>query len=276
VSFSGPLPSSLALAIALIAGCGRIGYEPVALVADRGVGVDAAPVDVDAAPVDVLAADIGPDIAADLPPSPPDLAPDAGPMTVNGSAICLAAPERRDLIADFEDGTLRLATVEGRGGNSFHLVQATGAGELSLGTLVPSLGACGSTLFMHFRGVAIAAGRNGHIQGLFINGPAGINRDYDARAFSGVRISLKASRQMSVSLEIPDGQTVTGGAYDHFSISLNVTTSWRTYLVPFASLRQQGSGTPQPALDLARLIGIELQILERDFDLWVDTIAFTR
>jgi hypothetical protein len=237
--------------------------------------VDAAPVDVDAAPVDLLAADIGPDVAADLPPSPPDVAPDAGPMAVDGSATCLAAPERRDLIADFEDGTLRLATVDGRGGGSFHLV-TTGAGELASATVIPSLGACGSSLLMFLRAVAIPAGRNGHIQGLFIPGPTGTNRDYDARAFSGVRISLKASRQMSVSLEIPDGHTITESAFDHFSVNLNVTTSWRTFVVPFASLRQTGNGTPRPALDLARLVGVELQSTERDFDLWVDTIAFTR
>jgi Carbohydrate binding domain (family 11) len=297
VCFSGLLPGGLALAIVLIAGCGRIGYEPVALVLDRDGGVDGPvgnlPEDRDVAAADVPATDSGadqlpdvpdappvadlrPDTSADLPPPPPpDGAPDAGPTGVNGTATCFDYPARRDLIADFEDATLVLTMVDGRGGAPFHLVQ-TGAGVVSVASVVPPLGACGSSLLMFLRAENIPAGRNAHIQALFIAGPAGTNRDYDARAFWGVRLSLRASRPMSVSLKITDGATVASLPYDHFSISLNVTTSWRTYVVPFASLRQAGNGTPRPALDLARLVGIELQSTDRTFDLFVDTIAFTR
>jgi hypothetical protein len=312
VPFARCLPARLALAIVLIAGCGRIGYEPVALVLDRDGGVEDAggldrapadrsaadgpagdlPVEPDAAPADLPVADLGadqrlpdvpdalvadlrPDTSVDLPPPPPDMAPAAGPTGVNGTATCFDYPARRDLIADFEDMTLALTSVDGRGGNTFHLV-LTGAGELSVAATVPQLGACGSSYFMLLRGVAIPAGRNGHIQALFVSGPTGTDRAYDSRAFSGVRLILKASRPMSVSLKITDANTIADAPYDHFSISLNVTTGWRTYVIPFSSLRQSGVGTRQPALDLARLVGVELQTTERDFDLSVDTIAFTR
>jgi hypothetical protein len=201
--------------------------------------------------------------------------PDAGPMTIDGVVTCLAAPARRDLIHDFEDGTLQLPLIDGRGRAFFHLV-TSGAGELTVGTTTSQMGACGSTLFMRLRGMDIPAGRNGHIQALFVEGPAGTNRDYDARAFSGVRVSLRASSPQVVRLKLPDGNTTANLAYDHFSINLNVTTSWRTYVVPFSSLRQLGTGPPRPALDLERLFGIEFQTPERDFDLWIDTIAFTQ
>jgi hypothetical protein len=57
---------------------------------------------------------------------------------------------------------------------------------------------------------------------------------------------------------------------------LNVVNTWRTYVIPFSQLRQSGVGTRQAALNLAQLVAIELQVLDRDFDLQVDTIAFTR
>ena len=66
---------------------------------------------------------------------------------------------------------------------------------------------------------------------------------------------------------MPDGNTVTDLPYDHFSMALNVVTTWRTYVIPFSQFRQSGVGTPQAALNLAQLFAIELQVLDRDFEL---------
>jgi hypothetical protein len=52
-------------------------------------------------------------------------------------------------------------------------------------------------------------------------------------------------------------------------------SSWRTYVIPLSQFRQSGVGTQQAALNLAALFAIELQVLDRDFELHVDTIAFT-
>ena len=103
----------------------------------------------------------------------------------------------------------------------------------------------------------------------------GSNGYLDARAFSGVRLSLRSSRPLLVTVKLPDSNTITDTPYDHFSMPLNVVNSWRTYVIPLSQFRQSGVGTQQTALNLAALFAIELQILDRDFELYVDTIAFT-
>jgi hypothetical protein len=279
--------------IALTSGCGRIGYELLArvVVVDSGpdAALDMAAGDLgDSAAVDamdLLPADQRPLDTADAPSAPdvgpeapvdqaPDVAPAASPTGANGTTTCFDYPEPRDLLADFEAGTPTLIAIDGRSSNAFHLVQ-TGAGEINV-ISSPALGGCGSSGFMEFVGRAIPAGSNGHIQAQFVAGPVGSNRYFDARAFSGVRLTLRSSRPLSVSLKLPDSNTITDVPYDHFSMALNVVNTWRTYVIPFSQFRQSGVGTRQAALNLAQLAAIELQVLDRDFDLQVDTIAFTR
>ena len=311
---SVPRCPTFALAIALIAGCGRIGYEPIALVEAR----DAAPSEdtlrdmpsrdlpggdlPDAAVSDAVVSDITPpeagpvdqsspdlvDAGADGPTAPvdtrPDLPPDgpspdtvpwppASPTGASGSLTCFADPGR-DILAHFELGTPNLVAIDGRSAGPFHLV-TSGAGVIAV-VNAASEGVCGSTRFMSFQGTAIPAGKNGHIQAQFLSSPMGSNGFFDARPFNGIRLSMRSSRPLSVNLKLPDSNTSTDLPYDHFAISLNVVTTWRTYVIPFSQLRQSGVGTRQPALNLAVLFAIELQILDRDFDLYVDTVAFTR
>ena len=151
----------------------------------------------------------------------------------------------------------------------------SGAGEIGILT-DPVQGVCGSPSFMAFTGMAIPPGRNGHLAARFVRGSMGSNGYLDARAFSGVRLSLRSSRPLLVTVKLPDSNTITGGSpYDHFSVSLNVVNSWRTYVIPLSQFRQSGVGTRQTALNLAALFAIELQVLDREFELYVDTIAFT-
>ena len=309
-------PAGLALAITLIAGCGRIGYEPLVLVGNRdGAPREDTPREVpsrdlvdgdlpaatEVAAADVVAPEIappeagpldlrGPDLAdagadgpapidarVDLAPDgpPPDTVPwpPASPTGPGGSLACFADPGR-DILANFELGAPNLVAVDGRSAGTFHLV-TTGAGDVSV-VSDGQQGVCGSTGYLWFRGAAIPTGKNGHIQAQFLGSPMGSSRYLDARAFNGIRLSLRSSRSLSVNLKLPDFNTATDTPYDHFEISLNVTATWRTYVIPFSQLRQSGIGTRQPAIDLAQLFAIELQILDRDFELFVDTIAFTR
>jgi hypothetical protein len=311
---SVPRCPTFALAIALIAGCGRIGYEPIALVEDRDTGPsedtlrdmpsrDLTGGDLpDAAASDAAVSDAPPAEAGSLDQSSPDLAdagadgpavpvdtrpdlpldgpppdtvpwPPASPTGPSGSATCFADPGR-DILANFELGAPNLVAIDGRSASPFHLV-TSGAGEIGV-VNAASEGVCDSSGFMSFRGMAIPAGKNGHIQARLAANPPGGTGSFDARAFSGIRLSMRSSRPLSVSLKLPDTNTTTDVPYDHFSISLNVVTTWRTYVIPFSQLRQSGVGTRQPALNLAQLVAIELQIPDRDFDLYVDTIAFTR
>jgi hypothetical protein len=281
--------------IALTSGCGRIGYEPLARVVVVDSGAEAAldmpagdlggsdavveAMDLHAAdqrPPDTAdapaAPDAGPEAPVDLTPVdlPPDVAPAASPTGPNGTATCFDYPARRDLLSDFEAG---VATIID-GGGSFHLVQ-TGAGEIGV-IMDVAQGACGSPAFMVFRGMAIPSGRNGHIQAQFVPSPVGSDGFLDARAFSGIRLTMRSSRPLSVTLKLPDSNTANDIPYDHFSMALNVVNTWRTYVIPFSQFRQSGVGTRQAALNLAQLFAIELQVLDRDFDLQVDTIAFTR
>jgi hypothetical protein len=199
-----------------------------------------------------------------------------GPPVIEGVLQCLPEPERADLIADFEDGTATTVAVNGRGGTTFHLV-TTGAGQIGVSPPRP-FPLCGSSRFMTLQGAGLPPNRFGHIQAHFLpTSPVGDSGFFDGRAFRGIRLSARASRSLSLSLRVPDRNTVRAALpYDHFSATLTVTPGWRTYLVPFESLRQTGVGVAFPALDPQQLFAIELSAMDaRDFDISIDGVTFT-
>jgi hypothetical protein len=63
---------------------------------------------------------------------------------------------------------------------------------------------------------------------------------------------------------------------DPFGKAIGLTGHWTFYTIPFSDMRQKGYGAPEPALDLAHILGFKLSLGEGTWDVWLDNIAFYR
>ena len=231
------------------------------------------------APVDLAdanAADAPADLAdVSMPDQPPPPPADAATGGIDGVAMCWPSVPGGDVLADFEDGTANVGASGGRLPVPF-LIVARGEGQI---TVPPRrmLPLCRSFGVMSLSGRNITPGR-GHLQGRLRTATPTAWLYFDAGAYRGVRVALRADRSMQVSLKLPDENTVMSGEpYDHFAATLNVTTGWRVFTVAFSGLRQAGIAPAFPALDPRSLYAFELQVIDAGtFELTIDDITFFR
>jgi hypothetical protein len=205
-------------------------------------------------------------------------APDRSPEVVN--AACPPAPAPDEAIADFEGNQPTTVLVAGRGGTTWALVpRATTTGTV-LATPIPER--CGSRVALRVMG-SIPAGQVILAQALFLAADASGVRFYDARAYRGVRFSLRAAAAGPVRVKIADRDTAAPGRVctvcdNHFSADRAVTTAWNTFTVPWTALAQLGSGDRFSAIDLTSLYAIEFvpTLVDGAFELWIDDVSFVR
>lgn len=286
------LASASALVLVVhAAGCGRVGYEVLRTDGTAGdAGAPAPDAAVSRPPdpgTDALTASDGPLPALDA--APPDVAPpadapppgdsapvpdtsppiDAVPDTPAAPRCTLAAA--LDMIADFEDGTLDIHRVSGRGGTTFHLVDRT-AGTL---TNVPMTN-CGRRAMQV---VAATSSRSPLVQGSLADLNDTANYEwFDARGHRGVSIALRASTPVQVRLKLANGDTLSGG-HDHFQVPIAVGTTFTSLSLAWSAFKQTMAGTAiqYPSFDVSRLQVVELSAsLPAGATLWVDEIAFWR
>jgi hypothetical protein len=87
---------------------------------------------------------------------------------------------------------------------------------------------------------------------------------------------------MQIRVKVPDRATTTAGKLcvacsDHFAATLELTTSFRSWFVPFSALRQIGSGDPRPALTTTALFGFEFTSARgAAFEIFIDDVNFLR
>lgn len=132
---------------------------------------------------------------------------------------------------------------------------------------------CSRPTALRFRGSGFTAW-GAVAQGFWDAGPV------DVAAFAGVRVSLRAAAPLSLRLKIADRQSHHSGGVctrcdDAFGAELLVGGTWREYTIPFASMRQEGWGTPQFfSIDRTRIIGVELLVRQNQvFDVWIGDVA---
>lgn len=293
----------LAVHVVGAAGCGRFGYDPVIGSAyetgdgsdgsaDREGGRDADPPRpepawdaplAEAAP-DVPPADRAPtvdspslpDVALppDVAPAPPDAAPprDSAPDVADTGppmSACASYPAT-DMIADFENGTLATNRVGVRGGPPFHMVSP------ELGTLANvATSFCGQRA-MQLQPIGTPS-RSPLVQGHLMPDRANPDEElYDARAYRGIAIALRASTPIAVRLKLPNNDTTSAGN-DHFQVSLNVGTEWTQVSMIWTTFKQLGVATQFPTFDVSTLYAVEISAsLPAGASLWVDQIAFVR
>jgi hypothetical protein len=198
---------------------------------------------------------------------PVDSASDAAD---SGSAMspCISFPAS-DMIADFESGTLNINRVGARGGRPFRMVTPEHG---TLANVVTSF--CGQrAMQMQPIGTPPQAPL---AQGPLMPNAANVDDElYDARAYRGIVIALRASTPVNVRLKLPNHDTTSAGN-NHFLVSFTVGAEWTQASFTWSVFRQ--AGTAQfPWFDVSTLYAVEISAsLPPGASLWVDNVAFLR
>jgi endoglucanase len=206
-------------------------------------------------------------------------APAAAAEKADGLAAC---PGGR--LDDGEDGNNQILATGGRGGYWYTYADKAGS------TIAPPAGDAGGTFSMSeggAHGSAMAARMQGKVgrgsivyvgMGFSFVDPKG---PYDASQFQGIAFFAKAGEKSasSVRVKVPDVNTDKDGkvcteCYNDFGVDLNLTTTWKRYVIPFAGMSQlAGWGAPHmPAIQASKLYGIQWQVASSGaaYDVWVD------
>jgi endoglucanase len=185
---------------------------------------------------------------------------------------------------DGEDGNNQILASGGRGGYWYTYADKAGS------TIVPPAGDAGGMFSMNeggAHGSALAARMQGKVgraaivyvgMGFSFVDPKG---PYDASHFRGIAFFAKAGEKSttSVRVKVPDVNTDKDGkvcteCYNDFGADLNLTTAWKRYVVPFASMSQlAGWGAPHtPAIEASKLYGVQWQVASpgATYDIWID------
>jgi hypothetical protein len=219
------------------------------------------------------------------PPTPPpvDALPDAPvdrptmpPPVIQPLQGCAPLPAGDERIADFEDGSTTSTLVGVRGGTRWSVI-ADGDGAAATVAAVPIEARCGSTRAMRFAGTATAE-KSPITRLQLMSG----TQFFDASAFRGITFSARAAAPMQIRVKAPDRATTTAGKLcvecsDHFAATLELGTSFRSWFVPFAGMRQTGNGDPRPALTTTALFGFEFTSARGTaFEIFIDDVNFLR
>jgi hypothetical protein len=200
---------------------------------------------------------------------------DAAPVALPGTTPSCTAPDDGRLLDLAATGPVLPATPAHAAGVWRPVTDGT-PGTISFAVEASNPMRCSTANALRFRGSGFTSW-GAVAQAFFDNGPVNLS------AFSGVRFSLRASAPISVRLKVPDRQAYQGGGLcakcdDDFGAELAVGTAWREYVVPFASMRQEGWGSPLfMAIDGKQIYGLELLVRQNvSFDLWIDGVTLTR
>jgi endoglucanase len=185
---------------------------------------------------------------------------------------------------DGEDGNNQILTSGGRGGYWYTYADKAGT------TIVPPAGDTGGTFAMSeggAHGSTLAARMQGKVgRGGIVYAGMGFSfvdpkAPYDASKFKGIAFFAKTGEKSTTSIrvKVPDVNTDKDGkvcteCYNDFGVDLNLTTAWKRYVVPFASMSQlAGWGAPHTAaIDAHKLYGIQWQVASPGaaYDVWID------
>jgi hypothetical protein len=194
-------------------------------------------------------------------------------------AVAADIPDDR-MIDDFEDGNFQVTTVAGRGGlwttmnnmTSTMLSAGPSTACAARGHSAGHFAAAGFTLY----GASVTAFLAAQTGGLFAT-------PYDASAYSGLsfwaatgytRNAPPIELGLSTMDTVTNGGVCTTNCLDYYRKSIQLTSTWQRFIIPFTELVQSGEGRPQiPMLDPHRLVGFVIWP-PYQFDIWIDDIRF--
>jgi hypothetical protein len=235
---------------------------------------------VDAAPPETAPPDLPPPIPDAAPPSPDTAPPPPDTPPPPDALACPAPPAAADKIADFENGQLNNLAVGGRGSTAWRVISVV-AGTSGAIEAAPIPELCGSRRAMHFSGTGNGA-RAPLIRALLISDLSGAGF-FDASAYRGLLVWLRATPPGRVRLKLPDRNTALVGGMctacnNHFLAELDADGQLRPYFLPFAEMSQSGPDERRDRLAVEALFAIEIgaPVLAGAFDLLIDDLSFVR
>ena len=182
------------------------------------------------------------------------------------------------MIDDFEDSDSMLFTVGGRTG--VWTSMSNGTSTMLFAVPSNSCAARGSWAG-HFAGAGFTdwgASVTGYLMAQ--GGPFAV--PYDGSHYSGISFwaATGSSRDATpIELGFSTIDTVTNGGvctacFDYYREAIQLTHSWKRFVLRFADLKQSGLGRPQvPEMDTEKLVGLVIWP-EKQFDMWIDDIRF--
>lgn len=206
---------------------------------------------------------------------------DARPVDAAPPAMmmCTAPPAAADMVSDFGamTGNIEVMAVGGRGPTNWSVV---GDGSAGMGTVTAQAipgGRCGSSFGLKF------AGANYSTWGALTRASfRPMSQPYDGSAYTALRFFARGDGVATVGVKIADVFTSSTGRMcmkcgDHFGNDITVGPNWQMYTLPFAMMKQGGSGDPRPSLTAAQLLHIEFVVGKNlAFELWLDDISLVK
>lgn len=164
------------------------------------------------------------------------------------------------LLDDFEDGN-----TESIGGGWWYPQSDGTAPDPSL-TIEAIDDRAGSTMALHFSGEGFTDW--GMFVGLDL--PGGV---YDASAYSELRFWAKAEADSSRVLSV---QWLDANGFDHFSVSIELTSEWQEYRLPLADFMfTEMDAEPALLLDPSNLSHLQVYSLDDNYySYWLDDVSF--
>ena len=212
----------------------------------------------------------------------------AGSATTGGCKV--AAGTATDLlIDDLEDGDNVIRPIGSRVGYWYtYNDKTTGAVQVPDPGVLFKATAGGSTATPLFAATTSGPAFTvyGAGMGFDFNNTSKKSCPYNASVYTGIKfwakanttgVSLKAMIKIPATSSAADGGTCATACSDHFFLKPApvLTTTWTEYTLPFASIAQEGFGTPPATFDKANLLGVQFQVpVGVAFDFSVDDITF--
>jgi Carbohydrate binding domain (family 11) len=190
-----------------------------------------------------------------------------------------------NLIDDMEEGSGGIIKQGGRAGSWFTYddgsdggVQTPPAGGSCLPSLIPDGGRCGSLHAMHTFGSGFPVYGAG--LGFDLNHASTTRMPYSVSAFTGIAFWALGPQVVEVQIveqataATSQGGTCASNCGDHFAKTVDPTSGWQQFQVPFSALSQQGWGTAA-TWDPTTVLGVQFAVNPApSFDFWIDDIGF--
>ncbi|EDM77744.1 hypothetical protein PPSIR1_38806 [Plesiocystis pacifica SIR-1] len=188
-----------------------------------------------------------------------------------------------DMIDDFEDGDGALIPNDGRQGYwyTFNDASVGGVQTPPENMVVPAQpGANGSNYALQTTGSGFTAWGAGI--GIDLNNIGGMmaSKDpYNASGYSGIMVMARGNGQVRVSmptvatLPVAEGGSCAADCDPHGMV-INLSPGWQQFALPFASMSQEGWGTPA-SWDASTVVSVQFKVNQNvDFDFSVDDLGF--
>jgi hypothetical protein len=212
-----------------------------------------------------------------------------------------------DTISDFEDGSGTVLPNQMRNGGWYAYNDASPTcvespmGMSSAGAEAVTPARCMSTYALHVKGMGcslwgagvgtdFAAPPPPDGGAVDAGGATAAKTPYDVSMFAGVQFwgKIEAGSTASVRVKVPmtdDTKIVDGGncmltetgtdkCSDDWGSKVALTTSWKLYKLPFASMMQEGWGKKFD-FNKAHVTSVQFQVAAKTtFDFWIDDVSF--